>query len=193
MVSHKLIWAVSWQNQQNGMCVQRRLIIWAATWQNQQVTVHPAKTWISLGIRPVWSESSLSSWRKLGSLATHWVHREDSDQTGWMPRLKWGCAGCTVILLVLSRGGSYYVHSPKMSLYLISVIQSLCRSESKTPRTGYSNGKSTLKYIFFCTICTPLKSQKFGDFEFGLSADKRNLLTMSENLKVMHILKVLSM
>ena len=29
--------------------------------------VHPAKTQISLGIRPVWSESSQSAWRKLGS------------------------------------------------------------------------------------------------------------------------------
>ena len=36
--------------------------------------VHPGKTQISLGIHPVWSESSLSAWRKLGSLATHWVH-----------------------------------------------------------------------------------------------------------------------
>ena len=31
--------------------------------------------------RPVWSESLLSAWRKLGSLATHWAHSEDSDQT----------------------------------------------------------------------------------------------------------------
>ena len=30
----------------------------------------PAKTQISLGIHPVWSKSSLSAWRKLGSLAT---------------------------------------------------------------------------------------------------------------------------
>ena len=37
----------------------------------------PAKTQISLGIRPVWSESSLSAWRNLGSLATHWAHSED--------------------------------------------------------------------------------------------------------------------
>ena len=37
----------------------------------------PAKTQISLGIHPVRSESSLSAWRKLGSLATHWVHSED--------------------------------------------------------------------------------------------------------------------
>ena len=66
----------------------------------------PAKTQISLGICPVWSESSMSAWRKLGSLATHWAHSEDSDQTGWMPRLIWVFAGCTVILLVLSWGGS---------------------------------------------------------------------------------------
>ena len=36
-----------------------------------------AKTQISLGIRPVWSDSSLSAWRKLGSLATHWAHSKD--------------------------------------------------------------------------------------------------------------------
>ena len=55
--------------------------------------VRPAKTQISLGIRQVWSESSLSAWRKLGSLATHWVHSEDSDHTGQMPRLIWVFAG----------------------------------------------------------------------------------------------------
>ena len=49
--------------------------------------VRPAKTQISLGIRLVLSESSLSTWRKLGFLATHCVHSEDSDQTGQMPRL----------------------------------------------------------------------------------------------------------
>ena len=30
---------------------------WATTWQNNKMSVHPAKTQISLGIRPVWSES----------------------------------------------------------------------------------------------------------------------------------------
>ena len=46
--------------------------------------VRPAKTPISLGIRPVWSEYSLSPWRNIKSLATHWAHSEDSDQTGRM-------------------------------------------------------------------------------------------------------------
>ena len=39
--------------------------------------VCPAKTQISLDICPVWSESSLSTWGKLGSLATHCVLSED--------------------------------------------------------------------------------------------------------------------
>ena len=59
-------WAIAHQNQQNGMWAQR--------------------TQISQGIRPVWSESLLFK-RKLRSLATHYTHSEDSEQTGWMPRL----------------------------------------------------------------------------------------------------------
>ena len=43
---------------------------------------------------------------KAGSLATQWVHSENSDQTGRMPRLIWVFTGCIVTLLVLSWGGS---------------------------------------------------------------------------------------
>ena len=39
--------------------------------------MRPAKTQISLGIHPVWSDSSLSAWRNIGSSATHWAHCED--------------------------------------------------------------------------------------------------------------------
>ena len=74
--------------------------------KTNKMSVRPAKTQISLGIRPVWSESSLSAWRKLGSLATHWAHSEDSDQTGRIPRLIWVFAGRTTTLLVLSCRGS---------------------------------------------------------------------------------------
>ena len=89
-------------------------------------SVSPAKTKVSLVIRPVWSESSLSArgiigsfsyqksaqrrlWsesslsaRGLGLLATTKAHSEDSDQTGRMPRLIWVFAGRTTTLLVLS-------------------------------------------------------------------------------------------
>ena len=71
-----------------------------------KMAVRPAKTQISLGIRPVWSESSLSTWRKLGSLATHWAQSEDSEQTGRMPRLLvLSCRGSVkfaIILLVIT-------------------------------------------------------------------------------------------
>ena len=52
--------------------------------KSNKMRLRPAKTQISLDIRPVWSESSLSAWRNIGSLATHWAHSEDSDQSGRM-------------------------------------------------------------------------------------------------------------
>ena len=135
------IWAATWQNQQNGMCAQRRLrsawasayaqpdlslrwahshfvglvMGWLKLWlrkilkkmpknwvlnepphdKTNRMTVPSAKTQISLGIRPVWSESSL---------CVQWVAKdprflqadsEDSDQTERMPRLIWVFAGPT--------------------------------------------------------------------------------------------------
>ena len=72
--------------------------------KTNKMTVRPAKTQISLGIRPVWSVSSLSARRELRSLAAHWAHSEDSDQTGRMSRLIWVFAWRTATLLVLSWG-----------------------------------------------------------------------------------------
>ena len=54
--------------------------IWAASWQNQQMTLHPAKTQISLGIRPVWSESSLCAQWVAKDLSFLNANSEDSDQ-----------------------------------------------------------------------------------------------------------------
>ena len=71
-----------------------------------KLSVGPGKTQISLGIRPVWSKSSLSAWRNSGSLATHWAHSEDSDQTGRMPTVISVFAVRTLILLVLICRGS---------------------------------------------------------------------------------------
>ena len=66
------------------------------------MSVRPAKTQISLGIRPDWSESSLcAQWVAKGPSFLH-ANSEDSDQTGRMPRLIWVFAGRTLILLVLS-------------------------------------------------------------------------------------------
>ena len=60
--------------------------IWAASWQNQQDDCTQRRQ-ISLGVRPVWSESSLcTQWVAKDPSILH-VDYEDSDQTGWMPRL----------------------------------------------------------------------------------------------------------
>ena len=63
--------------------------------KTNKMPMHQAKTQISLGIRPVWSESLLSVWRKLRPLVTHWAHNKDSDQTGQLPRLIWIFTGRT--------------------------------------------------------------------------------------------------
>ena len=73
--------------------------------KTNKMTVRPAKTQISLGIRPVWSESSPCA---------EWVGKdpsfldadsEDSDQTGRMPRLIWVFAGrkCHFVGFVMRR------------------------------------------------------------------------------------------
>ena len=70
-------------------------------------TVCPAKTQISLGIHPVWSEASLcTQWVAKDPSFLH-ADSEDSDQTGRKPRLIWVFAGCTLILLGLSWHGSF--------------------------------------------------------------------------------------
>ena len=71
------------------------------------MTERPAKTQISLGIRPVWSVSLLCAQRVAKDPSIH-ADSEDSDQTGQMPRLIWVFTGRTTTLLVLSCGGSYW-------------------------------------------------------------------------------------
>ena len=62
------------------------------------MTVHPVKTQISLGIRPVWSESLLcAQWVARGP-SFFQADSEDSDQTGHKPRLIWVFAGRPVIV-----------------------------------------------------------------------------------------------
>ena len=101
--------------------------------KTNKVTVRTAKTQISLGIRPVWSESLLcAQWVAKNASFLH-ADSEDSDQTGWMPRLIWVFAGRTVILLVLSWGGSNFVscmngdtHSNSMNVSFILFIYFFC-------------------------------------------------------------------
>ena len=63
--------------------------------KTNNVAVRPAKTQISLGIRPVWSESSLCTLSVAKDPSYLHADSEDSDQTGRMPRLIWVFAGRT--------------------------------------------------------------------------------------------------
>ena len=103
-------WAVTWGNVPSCMYVFLRwrsysmIVYEPAQTKPTKWHVRPAKTQISLGIRPVWSESSVrmkkawnlsyplnlqSAWRKLGTLATHWRLGSAcaSAQAGRMHRL----------------------------------------------------------------------------------------------------------
>ena len=113
-----------------------------------------AKTHVSLGIRPVWSEFSLSAWRKLGSFATHWVHSEDSDQTGWMPRLIWVFAGCTChfVGFVVRWLIRTYCH-----ICFGIVLNSIIGVQLFICRQGLPS--SFLVYIFFRPLSPKLKEQ----------------------------------
>ena len=60
--------------------------------------VRPVKTQVNLGIPP--------SLIRVFAVCIN-VHSEDSNQTGWMPRLIWVFTGCIFIFLVLSWGSSF--------------------------------------------------------------------------------------
>ena len=117
--------------------------------------VRPAKTQISLGIHPVWSESSLSAWWKPGPLATHYAQSEDSDQTGQMPRLIWVFAGRTAILLILSWGswnGITFVILPPHSWVVRRILPGLFLLPYRWVVRGVLAG------LFFWFAARPLKT-----------------------------------
>ena len=98
--------------------------------KTNKVTVRTAKTQISLGIHPVWSESSLSAqWVAKNPRFLH-AESEDSDQTGRMPRLIWVFAGrtCHFVGFVVSR--FRYIWS-----YSILCITNIRYCISWTPRS----------------------------------------------------------
>ena len=70
--------------------------------KTNKMSVCPAKTQYSLGIRPVWSESLACAQWVAKDPRFLYVDSEDSVQTERMPRLIWVFAGRTVILSVLS-------------------------------------------------------------------------------------------
>ena len=118
--------------------------------------MRPALTQISLGIRPVSSESSLGAqWVAKDPIFRH-VDSEDSDETGLMPWLMWVFPGRTCILLVLSCGGSYVLWFPCFQTssfqnlfnpYLPSGTVNLYQLEE-----SISNFRGARRFYFFCYI-----------------------------------------
>ena len=80
-------WAAERQNQRYDLCAKQRLrSAWASAQSDQSLL---CAQWVAKDLMFLHGD------------------REDSDQTGWKPRLIWIFAGRTVIWLVLSCGGSY--------------------------------------------------------------------------------------
>ena len=68
--------------------------------KTNKMHVRPTKTQISLGIRPIWSESSLCAQWVAKDSSFLYADSEDSHQTGRMPRLTWVFAGRTPVCWV---------------------------------------------------------------------------------------------
>ena len=77
--------------------------------KTSKMSVRPAKTQISLCIRPIYQSSLCAQWVAKDPSFLH-VDSEDSDQTGRMPRMIGVFSGRTVTLLVLSCRGSYTLY-----------------------------------------------------------------------------------
>ena len=89
--------------------------------KTSKLIVGPAKTQSSLGIRPVWSESSLcAQWVAKDTSYLH-ADSEDSDQTGRMPKLIWVFAGRTVTLWFCHKAAKMFLFPP-ISIYFLLFI-----------------------------------------------------------------------
>ena len=154
---------------------------WAAHDKTNKMSVRPVKTQISLSISPVWSESSLSTWRKLGSLAIHWVRSKDSDQTGQMPRLIWDFAG-----------RSHFVGFDMRRLTFLHNFW-LIKNRHKTLNlfSGLNINSLCTIYKYFCTKiqcskCDPPKTVSFSALGLNkyLPSIYQHILDLIQTLKV---------
>ena len=146
---------VIWNGGSFGNTGNRRV----ASWQNQQNDC-------------VHSEDS----RKLGSLATHWAHSEESDQTGRMPRLIRVFAGrtCYFVGCVMRRRRRSrldWICSWKIMEIVTCLTSHWCSvvppHERKGTRTFLRFGLDRVSLLVF--YCTSTRSEKHADlFSFGL-------------------------
>ena len=78
--------------------------------------VRLAKTQIRLGIRPVWSESSLCAWRKPGSLATNWAPAKTLIRQGGCPGWFESSLGVGFVVLRLIWGDGFRQSATSLAL-----------------------------------------------------------------------------
>ena len=116
------------------------------------MSVRPAKTRISLDIRPVWSESSLSAWRMLKSLAIHWAHSKASDQTGRK----------LILLVLLCRSSAHFEVSQETDSHR-RPAKAQCAPSEDSDQPGHP---SSLIRVFAvrmknaCVLSYPLSTQQ---------------------------------
>ena len=82
-----------------------------------RLNVRPPKTQTRLRIRAAWSESSLSACRRFGSLATHIVPCEDSDQNARMLSCRKCCVPAQMPYLELWLRRTMYISSSRFFLF----------------------------------------------------------------------------
>ena len=142
-----------------------RTINWATTWQNQQNECAPSEdsdqpghppslitvfAVVSLGIHPVWSESSLcAQWVAEDPSFLH-ADSKVSDQTERMLRLIWVFAGHTLILLVLSCRGSLtkFWMQWLVPVHFTNTIRLILHKGFFITFLQYNTPKAKRKYIF---------------------------------------------
>ena len=131
--------------------------------------VRPAKSQISLGIRPVWSVSSLcTQWIAKDTSFLH-ADSEDSDQTGRMPRLSWVFAGRTATLLVLSWGGSFGLFLCRTCKLQHHVWRFLWEVSPRFMLFESTQEKRDLSTVRFEILQTPMRSHSKGSEMWFLS------------------------
>ena len=106
-------------NQQKWLCAQRRLrSAWASAQSDQSLCCLHEET--------------------LGPLITYWAHSEDSDQTGWMPRLIWVFAGhiCNFVAFVM-----------RCLNYVLVILQTLKKKKKNTCIFSFKSWQTNMKTL----------------------------------------------
>ena len=116
--------------------------------KTNKMTVRPAKTQINLGVRPVWSESSLCAQWIANDLIVH------SDRIG-CPGWSASSLGAHAILLVLSWGGSSLIYHSDWNLVHMFSIMIHWISEKPHMQAEFRTVTTSLPRVKICARLNP--------------------------------------